>query len=434
MKVLIAEDDAVWLKVLSRYVANWGYEVTQAKNGTHALQILQRDAASRVALLDWQMPGIDGIDVCRRVKSDDSIPFTYVLMLSSRDHEKDMVAGLDAGADDYLTKPVQPALLRSKLSAAKRIVSLVPPQEWSKPRVQGYEVHRLLGKGAFGTVWEAVHSETGRPVALKILRVDLSTSRAMSRFSREIQLARRLRHPNIARVYDSHIDDKFGYCAMELIEGETLDIVLRQEHVKVRRLVQLVAGACDALAYMHHQGILHRDLKPSNIMITREGRPKLVDFGLSKLIFRSGADADATQSIDGDAIGTPLFMAPEQARGENSKLDARTDIYSLGVILYLLILKQHPHRVSGVDTWELVQQIANGNPRPPTELRPGFNKDLERVLMMAIAREPDCRFQTAEQFGTALRGLLRSQSGKSGLQVAASEDTQTDSRSISSKH
>ena len=127
-------------------------------------------------------------------------------MLTSRDAEEDMVAGLDAGADDYLTKPVEPKVLRSRLAAAQRIVEAVPPKEWSLPRVPGYEVKRLLGKGAFATVWEAIQNETGRRVALKIIRVDLATEEVFNRFAREIRIAERLDHPHIARIYDSRID------------------------------------------------------------------------------------------------------------------------------------------------------------------------------------------------------------------------------------
>ena len=108
------------------------------------------------------MPGMDGIDVCRRVKRDPDHPFTYVVMLTSRDAQEDMVAGLDAGADDYLTKPIEPAVLRSRIAAAERIVKLVPPKEWAVPRIDGYDVKRMLGKGVFATVWEALRQRDGR--------------------------------------------------------------------------------------------------------------------------------------------------------------------------------------------------------------------------------------------------------------------------------
>ena len=134
------------------------------------------------------MPGMDGIDVCRKIKRDPDHPFTYVAMLTSRDAQEDMVAGLEAGADDYLTKPIDPHVLRSRIMAAERIVKLVPPKEWAVPRVDGYEVQEILGKGVFATVWRAVRQSTGETVALKIIRVDLATDEVFGRFARGIEL------------------------------------------------------------------------------------------------------------------------------------------------------------------------------------------------------------------------------------------------------
>ena len=159
MKILIAEDNPLWCGVLKRNIELWGHEPIVAADGTKAWDILRRDDSPRLAILDWQMPGIDGIDVCRRVKRDPNHPFTYVVMLTGRDAQEDMVAGLDAGADDYLTKPIELAVLRSRIAAAERIVKLVPPKEWAVPRIDGYDVKRLLGKGIFATVWEAASQD-----------------------------------------------------------------------------------------------------------------------------------------------------------------------------------------------------------------------------------------------------------------------------------
>ena len=174
--------------MLKQNVITWGLEPVIAEDGQEAWNILQLPDAPRLAILDWQMPEMDGIEVCRRLKRCQTLPFTYVVMLTSRDAEEDIVEGLDAGADEYLTKPVEPKVLRSRLAAAQRIVEAVPPKEWSLPRVPGYEVKRLLGKGAFATVWEAIQDETNRPVALKIIRVDLATDEVFNRFAREIEL------------------------------------------------------------------------------------------------------------------------------------------------------------------------------------------------------------------------------------------------------
>jgi serine/threonine protein kinase len=406
MKILIAEDNPLWRATLKRNVELWGHEPVVAEDGTSAWDILQREDAPRLAILDWQMPGLDGIDVCRRVKRDPDHPFTYVVMLTSRDAQEDMVAGLDAGADDYLTKPIESVVLRSRIAAAERIVNLVPPKEWSVPRIEGYEVQRMLGKGVFATVWEALQLQTGTTVALKVIRVDLATDEMFGRFAREIELMRKLHHPNIAAIYDSQIDKKLGYYAMELITGGTLETYVQQTKPKPGVLIYLIAKVCDALDHAHRQGVVHRDLKPSNIMMTEQAQPKLVDFGLAHSMFRAEAESSAVQSMAGTIIGTPLFMSPEQARGENDSLDGRADIYALGIILYVMLLRKHPHKINQHDRFETIRQIAVGRARPPRDLRPKFDRDLEAILMKALAEKRDDRYATAGEFAAAIRQFL----------------------------
>lgn len=407
MKVLIAEDNAVYRAVLSRNVESWGHVPVVAEDGLRALEILQRDDAPRLAILDWQMPGMDGIDVCRKVKCDPDSPFTYVVMLTSRDAQEDMVAGLDAGADDYLTKPIQPNLLRSRLAAAERIVTLVPPKEWAVPRVKGYDVKRIIGKGVFATVWEALRQASGDTVALKIIRVDLATDEVFGRFAREVELMRKLNHPNIARIYDSQIDKSLGYYAMELMRGGTLDKYVKEKKPNPGPLLYLVSKVCKALDHAHQQGVVHRDLKPSNIMMTEEGEPKIVDFGLARSMFMTGEEESAVHSMDGSVIGTPLFMSPEQARGENETLDGRADVFALGIILYVMLVRKHPHKVNRNDRWETIRQIAQGQARRPSDLRPGFNTELERIMMRALAEKRDDRYATAGEFGSDIRKFLK---------------------------
>jgi serine/threonine protein kinase len=418
MKVLIAEDNPLWRNLLERNVSNWGFDAVIAQNGREAWDILQRPDAPRLAVLDWEMPEMDGIDVCRRVKESDKLPFTYVLMLTSRDDKEDMVAGLDAGADDYLTKPVEPRVLKSRLTAAWRIVEVVPPKEWSMPRVPGYDVKKLLGKGAFATVWEATQTSTDRRVALKVIRVDLATDEVFRRFAREIGIAQQLSHPNIAKIYDSRIDQQLGYIAMELIDGLTLDKYVKERQPNAARILRFAAEVCSALDHAHRKGIIHRDLKPSNIMVTAEGRPKLLDFGLARTMFQMADDIAATHSLDGTVIGTPLFMAPEQARGENESLDGRADVYGLGIIIYLMLLRRHPHKVDVRDRWRTIRQIAEGRVRRPSEIRPDFSRDLEAILMKALAEEPSGRYATAGEFGDALMGYLRQKAAARGANSA----------------
>ncbi|MGI9430282.1 MAG: protein kinase domain-containing protein [Bythopirellula sp.] len=426
MKVLIAEDNTLYRAVLCHNVTSWGHEPVIAEDGEQAWDILQREDSPRLVIMDWQMPGMDGIDVCRQVKRDPNHPFTYVVMLTSRDAQEDIVAGLDAGADDYLTKPIEPKLLRSRLSAAERIVKLVPPKEWSVPRIDGYEVKELLGKGVFATVWEAVQQDSGETVALKIIRVDLATDDVFGRFAREIELMKKLDHPSIAKMYDSHIDKKLGYYAVELLRGGTFDKHVQEKSPNPAVLLYLIAKVCDALDYAHEQGVVHRDLKPSNIMMTADGQPKLVDFGLACSMFRAAMEDSAMQSMEGSVIGTPLFMSPEQARGNAETVDGRADIYALGIVLYVMLVRKHPHKIDRSDRWETIRQIATGTARRPSDLRAGFNPDIERILMKALAENPEDRYETAGAFGKDikrfLKGLVRSkESGTSKNPEAENE-------------
>ncbi len=403
MKVLIAEDDKVTRRLLEKYAVTWGFEAIVVTNGQEALdQLSNQTTAPRLAILDWQMPEVDGIDVCRQVKRDENRPFTYVIMLTSRDSKEDMVSGLDSGADHYLTKPVDPLLLRSHLQVAKRIIEAIPPKEWSSPKIPGYQVDRLLGKGAFATVWKATRDSDGLAVALKILRVDLATDQVFYRFSREVESLRLLNHKNVAKIYDSHIDRKVGFYAMELIDGATLDTFVKTHKPNGVVIIQLMYRILDGLHHAHSHGVIHRDLKPSNVMVGSKLCPKIVDFGLCKSMFQPEYEDNVT-TIDGAVIGSPLFMAPEQARAQNLVVDQRSDIYSAGIILYMLLLRRHPHNFDSSERWETIKQIATGHVSPPSEVSAHFNKGLEQIIMKALADSPDSRYQDAASFARDLR-------------------------------
>ncbi|HQX50215.1 MAG TPA: protein kinase [Planctomycetaceae bacterium] len=407
MKVLVAEDSATARTLLAGQLKLWGYEPVLAVDGQEALDILKGDDPPRLAILDWQMPRMDGIEVSRRIKEDPDQDFTYVIILSARDGEDDMVAGLTAGADDYVPKSSNPVILKSRLTAAARILERVPPKEWAKPNIDGYTVQNLIGKGAYATVWKAVQNATSRDVALKILRMDLSTDGVFSRFAREIRLMEKLNHPNIAQIYDSRVDAGLGYCAMELIDGAPLQKYIKDHKISKAELLEIVAQICDGLQHAHENGIVHRDVKPSNIMMTQQGTPKLVDFGLGRNLFRCDTEREASQTMEGYVVGTPMYMAPEQARGENDRLDGRADVYAVGIILYVGLVRRHPHDMNRKDRSAAINEVAYGDARRPSEVKPGFDPDLEKILMKAIARDPDDRYATAAELARDLRSFAQ---------------------------
>ncbi len=406
MKVLIADDNPMWTKLLAKTVERYDFDAIIVDNGRDAMRVLESSDAPRIVFLDWQMPIIDGLEACRRIKASEQRPFTYVVILTSRDAEQDMIAGLEAGADDYLTKPVEAVVVRSRLIAAKRIIEAIPPPEWSKPQVAGYDVKRVIGKGAFATVWEAVHLDSGRSVALKLIRIDLATEQVFSRFAREIHVMEQMDHPNVARVYDSEINDTLGFIAMELVKGETFDSFIRTKKPPPIEAIRIAASVCDGLHHAHELGVVHRDLKPSNIMINADQQPKILDFGLCKSMFGSSSPEDSAESIDGLLIGSPLFMAPEQASAKNSEVDARSDIYSVGVILYMTLLRRHPVVVLTDDRSSTIAEAASGTVQRPTELHAKFSKTLEKILMKSLAKNPDDRYASAKSFGDDLRAFI----------------------------
>ena len=411
MKVLIAEDNPMWATLLAENARQWKLQPIVVADGHEAIETWRNDPSICLVVLDWQMPGLSGIEVCQQIKSDSSRPFTYVMMLTSRDAKEDLVAGLDAGADNYLTKPVDMSVMKSQLTAAKRIVQAIPPKEWTRPRIDGYEVENVIGKGAFATVWQAIRESDGKPVAVKILRVDMAAPGVLKRFAREVEIMRSLDHPNITRIYDSCIDDQMGYFVMDLVDGGTLNEFEKRKSPTGTERIEIVRKICDGLNHAHEKSVIHRDLKFSNIMMTVGGDPKIVDFGMSKSMFEPVND-DPLKTMEGSVMGTPLFMSPEQARGEVSRLDGRSDLYSAAVILYILLLKRHPHAITKNDNASIIQAISTTEPRLPTTIKAKFNLDLEQILMRALAFDPDDRYQTAGEFGLDLQRFLNNRVGR----------------------
>lgn len=259
------------------------------------------------------------------------------------------------------------------------------------PMVNGYRMIRRLGEGGMGEVWEAEQLSTHRPVAIKLLRGYLGdANRGRACFAREIELAARLVHPNIARVYDSGTDGGISYYVMELVEGQPLMDYLRNRVTTREQVLQLFEGICQAIEYAHANNVVHRDIKPSNIQVTPDGRPVVLDFGLAKA--RESSLADVHVSLEGEMLGTPSYMAPEQAAGRLEEMDARTDVYGLGVLLYELLTGELPFRGA---THLIIHQVLNTDPPPPRSLDDSIPRSLEAVVLKAMAKEPRHRYENA---------------------------------------
>lgn len=261
--------------------------------------------------------------------------------------------------------------------------------------IEGYKIFEQIGEGGMGAVWRAIQISTNREVALKVTNAQVfGSKRALARFEREVELAARLEHPNVARVYDSGIHQKVYYYAMERIDGLPLDEYVEREQLSVRKTIGLMNTVFSAVQYAHQRGVIHRDLKSSNILVTDDGQTHILDFGLAKDLLNN--QTDRTVSLDGDILGTPAYMSPEQAAGQLDQVDTRSDIYSLGVILYHLLTHNWPYDVEGTH-FEVLRNIQEQEPERPSNIIKQIDRDLEAILLQSLQKEPDKRYQSVTE-------------------------------------
>jgi hypothetical protein len=308
-------------------------------------------------------------------------------------------------------------------------------------RLGGYRLLRELGRGGMGVVYLAEQESLGRRVALKVLRPHLTLEpRHLDRFRREARAAARLRHPHVVAVHEVGEQDGHHYIAMDWVEGTTLAEVIRRladaprrpsaadlaresgraelarcgsyAEAALRLMLPVLAGVQAA----HAAGLVHRDLKPGNVLLDRKGEPLVADFGLAK------GEGDLALSLTGEPIGTPYYMSPEQATAATRGVDARTDVYSLGVVLFELLTLQVPFR--GRTAHEVIQHILTEIPPAPRALAQDVPRPIETIVLAAMSRRPEDRYTDAhamaQDIGRALRGEPVQARGFSRLRFAAS--------------
>ena len=290
------------------------------------------------------------------------------------------------------------------------------------PAIAGYQIIGELHRGGQGAVYRAIQEHTKREVAVKVLLEGLYASpSARRRFEREIELAAQLRHPNIVTVFHSGVTpDGCQYCVMDYVRGLPLDEHVRRNELPLEDTLKLFAAVCDAVMYAHQRGIIHRDLKPSNIIVDAAGVPKVLDFGLAKQMF---GPTDTFASLSGQVFGTLPYMSPEQTRGRPEEIDTRSDIYSLGMILYRLLTGSFPYPVD-TQFVEAVQHIVETPPTPPsrvwtsaagvvrrsarhtTTTKCPIGDEVQTIVLKALAKEPERRYQSALELANDIRRYI----------------------------
>jgi serine/threonine protein kinase len=276
-----------------------------------------------------------------------------------------------------------------------------------REHIPGYDIVREVSDGGQGVVYEAIQHATGATVAVKVLKGGiLAGDRAKWRFEREIRLVASLRHPHIVVIHDSGIAHGQYYYAMDYVRGHPLDTHIRLAHPGIKGIARLMRAVCDAVGYAHQRGVIHRDLKPSNVLVSEAGSPCVLDFGLAKII---GDEQDGrvamTVTAPGMLLGTLPFLSPEQTMGNPDEIDTRSDVYTLGVMLYRLLTGKPPY-ATDTDVVSACKAIRDVDPPRPSHVRNEINSDLDAIILKCMEKDPNRRYATAVDLRSDLDAWL----------------------------
>jgi WD40 repeat protein len=306
---------------------------------------------------------------------------------------------IEVGREMGSSRPEQTTDIRHGLLPAPDQVTRPSAGGSLLPDMPGYEILGRLGKGGMGVVYKALHLQLQRVVALKMIRAGENAGPdQLARFHLEAEAVARLRHPHIVEIYDVGMANGLPYIALEYLPGGSLKQLFGQGPLPARRSAELLATLAQAVHTAHLAGLVHRDLKPSNVLLAEDGTAKVVDFGLVKRCEEAG------QTQTGEILGTPSYMAPEQAKGESKSVGPSADVYALGAILYEALTGGPPFQ--GQAVMETLQKVLSDEPVPPRQRVPGMPADLEMVCLKALRKDPRDRYATAREFADELDRFL----------------------------
>ncbi len=451
-RILLVDDEPTNLDILRETLAGPNYRLFVARSGEEALRVAPR-ARPFIILLDVVMPGIDGYETCRRLKADPETRDAAVIFVSALNDPKDRIRGFEAGAVDFISKPVQPEEVIARVNTHLAIQRLLHRQveaeatavlgvtyEGEAPgalttaaRTPGspvfrtgdivafrFRIVRYLAKGGMGELYEAEDLELHERIALKTILSDIaSDERAIVRFKREVHLARQVTHPNVCRMYDvfRHKDAARGagtpaadvvFLAMELLHGETLaDRIRRDGPFSTAEILPLVEQMAAGLTAAHRVGVVHRDFKSHNVMLVKPThadvgtRVVVTDFGLAwRSAHHESTALSLAMSAENEISGTPAYMAPEQVEG--GPVTPATDVYALGVVLFEMVTGAWPF--VGETPLKMATARLHEPPLSPRVHVADIDPLWEDTILRCLARRPDDRFASATDVVSALQG------------------------------
>jgi serine/threonine protein kinase len=392
-RILVAEDEPDIALGLGEDLRRNGYEIQTVGDGEDALRRAKGEAWDLI-LLDVMLPRLEGFEVCRQLRR--SGVATPVILLTAKSHEAEKVLGLELGADDYVTKPFSPRELRARISALLR-------RSENKSALR-YQILEELGAGGMGIIYKAIDRSLGRHVALKFLPENLALDDgALKRFKHEARIASSLNHPNICTIHDIDQHDGRPFIVMELLEGQPLNRKIAGKRLPIDELFAIAAQVLDGLQALHARGLIHRDIKSSNIFVGRDGRTKILDFGLATVAGGSNTSTIASLTAIGNFAGTIAYMSPEQALG--LELDARSDLFSFGVTLYEMATGKLPFIESA---WTATANAIIHKRAPAVGVaNPAVSQKLAAVIEKLLEKDLSRRYQAAADVKADLTDGIR---------------------------
>jgi serine/threonine-protein kinase len=461
--LLVVDDDEMNREMLSRRLLRRGYTVTAAEDGRQALALVATQPFDLV-VLDVMMPEVDGLQVLETLRKTYSMADLPVIMATARDQTEDVVHALRLGANDYVTKPLDLAVLTARVDAQlnlkrarqstdgtlgrrEAVEAAVAPtgatatiarRAWPPPvqaiavrtlrSIGRYQTIECIGSGGMGAVYLARDPWLDRLVAIKLLREEIDSAELRQRFGREARAAARLTHRNIVSIYDVGEHGGCPFIAMEFVPGETLAQHISQPTLSIERRLLLVEELCDGLEHAHRAGVVHHDIKPANLMLTPEGVLKILDFGIARLVEVPSPGLTHTNVI----VGSVNYMSPERFGGQ--VVDHRSDIFAVGAVLYELLssTKAFPGSVhDGV-----MQRILADAPEPLSHLCPDLDERIVGIVDRALQKAMQDRYAdlaTMRRDVAAVRQGLAASGSMQALTPAVKTDSTVEQCSTPSR-